>query len=473
MTVPQEPDSFHLLCRSPVAEWLLHEARDLEDAGAVVGEFCRRLSASDFPLYRLFVTIRTLHPQVAAIGYQWRHGDSAPSEVPRGHGIDDQDIYLRSPIKAIHDGAPEVRRRIGDPGVELDFPILADLQAEGATDYLVLPLRFSQGRVNVITIATDRVTGFADAEIGRFKSLLPLLALVLEAKTTQRIASTLLSTYLARDAGRRVLSGLIKRGDGITIAAALWYCDLRGFTATTEVLARDQIIGLLNDYFAAMVEAVHGHGGEVLKFIGDAMLAIFPIADDLDRDRACLAALAAAEDALAALNRVNERRRAMGKETLEAGIALHTGAVTYGNIGAPDRLDFTVIGSAVNLVTRLERRCAELGLPLLASAQFASPCGSTLISIGPHRLRGFAQPQELFVLPSQTVRKAAGAAGAKAATIAPLSLRPSGEAVDIFDRQVAGHDRDGNPQLADELAGESRNQGSGPARAGGGAEHKD
>ncbi len=399
MSASGESDSPAPLGSDPVAAWLLHDARDLADTRSVIGELCRRLLATGFPLYRLFLSIRTLHPQVATIGYQWRRGESLPSETPREHGIDRQDVYLRSSIKLIHDGSTEIRRRLADAATPRDFPILDDLRAEGVTDYMLLPLRFSSQRVNAISIATDRAGGFSDGEIARFKNLTPHLALVLEIKETRRIASTLLDTYLGRDAGRRVLGGLIQRGDGTTLAAALWYCDLRSFTATTEMLPRDEIIALLNDYFGCMVGAVHRHGGEVLKFIGDAMLAIFPIADDFDRDRACMAALAAAEDALADLDHLNERRQADGKAILEADIALHAGAVMYGNIGAPDRLDFTVIGTAVNLVTRLERKCTELGQRLLASARFASPCGSKLVSVGHYRLRGFSQPQEIFALP--------------------------------------------------------------------------
>jgi adenylate cyclase len=395
-----------------VATWLLDDARDLADTRTVISDLCQRLLASGFPLYRLFLSIGTLHPQVATIGYQWRRGDSLASETPREHGIDRQDVYLRSPIKLIHDGVPEVRRRLVDLAAPREFPILDDLVAEGVTDYLIVPLRFSSRRVNAVSIATDRPGGFSEAELGRFKNLIPLLALVLDVKETRRVASTLLDTYLGRDAGRRVLGGLVQRGDGITLAAALWYCDLRSFTATTETLPRDQIIALLNDYFACMVGAVHRHGGEVLKFIGDAMLAIFPIVDDLDRDRACVAALAAAEDALADLDDLNERRLADGKAVLEADIALHSGAVMYGNIGAPDRLDFTAIGTAVNLVTRLERMSEELGQRLLASARFASPCGSKLVSVGHYRLRGFSQPQEIFALPPRIAKRRATARAA-------------------------------------------------------------
>jgi adenylate cyclase len=389
----------------PVATWLLRDAHDLTDTRSVISELCQRLLASGFPLYRLFLSIRTLHPQVAAIGYQWRRGDALASETAREHGIDRQDVYLRSPIKLIHDGVPEIRRRLADLMAPREFPILDDLAAEGASDYLIVPLRFSSQRVNAVSIATDRAGGFSEAESIRFKNLVLLLALVLDVRETQRVASALLDTYLGRDAGRRVLGGLVQRGDGITLAAALWYCDLRSFTATTETLPRDQIIALLNDYFGCMVGAVHRHGGEVLKFIGDAMLAIFPIADDLDRDRACLAALAAAEDALADLDDLNERRLADGKAILEADIALHTGAVMYGNVGAPDRLDFTAIGTAVNLVTRLERMSEELEQRLLASARFASPCGSKLVSVGHYRLRGFSQPQEIFALPPRVAKR--------------------------------------------------------------------
>lgn len=382
-----------------IAEWLLREARDLPDSRTVVSELGKRLCREGFPVLRLFVSLRTLNPQVLAIGLAWRRGDREASEVPRAHSILDSPQYLNSPIRLIFEGAPMVRRRICASAGALDFPILAELKEEGVTDYLALPLRFSQERMNVISIATDRPGGFLPAEIDHFEELMPLLALVLEVKETRRIATTLLETYLGRDAGRRVLSGLVKRGDGTTIAAALWYCDLRGFTRMSEALPRDEVIATLNDWFAAMTEPVHAHGGDVLKFIGDAMLAIFPIADDLDRDRACHAALNAAEAALARLDELNAGRVEAGKAPLEMGLALHIGAVMFGNIGAPDRLDFTVIGPAVNLVTRFEGLCAGLGRRLVASSRFASPCGSRLRSIGLHALRGIDEPQEVFTLP--------------------------------------------------------------------------
>ncbi|MGH6962118.1 MAG: adenylate/guanylate cyclase domain-containing protein [Dongiaceae bacterium] len=403
------PQSNSVLCIDAVAQWLLHDARGLPGTREVVGSLCERLIADGFPLYRMFVTTQTLHPEVAAIGSQWRRGDAQATEMPRGHGILREDIYLQSPIKLIHDGAPEVRWRADQPVPPASFPVVGELRAEGVTDYLMLPLRFGQGRVNAISVATDHPGGFSDAQVARFRDLVLLLAPVLEVKETQRVAATLLGTYLGRDAGRRVLGGLIRRGDGVTIAAALWYCDLRGFTTLSEQLPRDAVITLLNDYFECIAAPVHHHGGEVLKFIGDAMLAIFPMDNDLDRDRACLAALAAAEEALAELAALNEVRRGDGKAPLTVGIALHSGPVMYGNIGAPDRLDFTVIGPAVNLVTRLERLCSELGQSLLASARFASYCGSKLISLGRHPLRGIAAEEELFALPTAVAAQAGAA----------------------------------------------------------------
>ncbi len=382
-----------------LVEWLVREARELPSMAAVIGGFARHLAQDGLSFQRLFVSTRTLHPQLAAVGYVWRHGDQDAREAPRPHGILESALYLGSPIKIVFDSGQEVRRRLEAPESTEEFPILAEMRAEGATDYVAMPIRLSQGRMNVLTLATDRQGGFAEAELALVRDALPYLALVLEIKETRRMAATLLETYLGRDAGRRVLGGLVKRGDVVSLAAALWYCDLRNFTALSERMERGELIGALNDYFACMAGAVHAHGGEVLKFIGDAMLAIFPIADDLDRDRACLAAFAAAEDALAAFDEMNTRRRADGLETLELGLALHAGSVTYGNIGAPDRLDFTVIGPAVNMVTRLESLCRKLGRRLLASARFASPCGSKLIPLGRHALRGIAEPQEIFGLP--------------------------------------------------------------------------
>src|SRR5215468_1159303 len=189
MTAVPHPAPYAALGSDPVVAWLLREAGDLADTRSVIGGLCQRLHATGFPLYRLFLSIRTLHPQVATIGYQWRRGESLPSETPREHGIDRLEVYLRSPIKLIHDGTPEVRRRLTDPATTREFPILAELAAEGVTDYLLLPLRFGSQQINAISVATDRPGGFSEAEVTRFKDLTLPLALVLEVKETRRIAS--------------------------------------------------------------------------------------------------------------------------------------------------------------------------------------------------------------------------------------------------------------------------------------------
>ena len=252
-------------------------------------------------------------------------------------------------------------------------------------------------------MTTTRPQGFSDAEIASVGALMPLLAMVVEGHEWHRLAKSLLEIYLGEDAGRQVLGGSVRRGQSTTIAAAIWFCDLRDFTAMSNQLPRDEVIALLNDYFDAMARPVHAHGGEILKFVGDAMLAIFPMQDDLDRDHKCHVALRAAHEAFDALDALNEIRASAGKPPLRAGIGLHAGSVSYGNIGAvignSARLDFTAIGPAVNLASRIQDLCRGLNRPLLASKAFASPCGSMLVPSGKFDLAGFPEPQEIYGLP--------------------------------------------------------------------------
>jgi adenylate cyclase len=379
-------------------DWLLGEGRWLTTPGEMLTVLCERLVAQGLPIDRVGLHIRTLHPELLATRTLWQRGTAAALETLYARS-DPRESFLRSPFFVVYDTGETLRRRLDGPSEDFDFPILADLKAEGFTDYVVAPIRFTTGQMHATTWASRRAGGFRDADVSSIAQLLPALAAIAEVHEARRVTTTLLATYLGQQAGLRVLNGTIRRGDGETIAAALWYCDLRGFTAMSDALPRDEVIALLNDYFECMARPVEARGGELLKFIGDAILAIFPITDDLDRDRACRAALAAAEAALAELAALNARRAAEGAAELKIGIGLHTGAVMYGNIGAPGRLDFTVIGPAVNLVTRLESLCPALGQPLLTSARFASPCGSKLVSLGLHPIKGFADPQEIFGLP--------------------------------------------------------------------------
>ena len=384
-----------------IADWLLGQGRRIAAPEALLDQLCRRLIDQGVPIDRVGLHSRTLHPQVAGTRVLWR-SDAARIEETAYQRDGDLagEAYRRSPLYAVYaDGRP-LRRRLEGPDARLDFPVLAELRDEGLTDYLVLPLISIDDEVRSLTSwGSRRPGGFGDLDIATIAGLLPAFAALAEIHERRRMTSTLLDTSLGGDAGRRVLGGQIKRGDGVTIAAALWFCDLRDFTRLSDELPGDAVIALLNDYFACMAAPVRARGGEVLKFIGDAMLAIFPIRDDLDRDRACHGALAAAVDALAGLDALNAARSAASLPPLGVGLALHTGSVMYGNIGAPDRLDFTVIGPAVNLVTRIEGLCKPLGRRLLGSARFASPCGSRLVPLGRHPLKGIAEPQAIFTLP--------------------------------------------------------------------------
>jgi adenylate cyclase len=380
--------------------WLLRDGRTQPTGRELMRGLGTALAEGGFPLMRMLLAKPTLHPQIASIAYRWARGTPDVESFTREHDIWQSDQYLRSPMALIYAGEPMIRRRLFGPNLKLDFPILEDLVAEGGTDYAIFGLRRGDGRpLAVISIATDAPGGFTDDQFTGFQTLLPLLSLIVDVIETRLTAKSLLEIYLGGDAGKRVMGGLIRRGESVTIAAAIWQCDLRDFTAMSNQLPRDEVLAILNDYFDAVTRPVMARGGEILKFIGDAVLAIFPMRDDLDRDAKCLTALQAAEESLEALRDVNELRASAGKQPLSIGIGLHAGSVSYGNIGSQTRLDFTVIGPAVNLAARITGLCRPLNQPLLASRAFASPCGSKLVPLGHYPMHGFDQPQEVYGLP--------------------------------------------------------------------------
>ena len=305
---------------------------------------------------------------------------------------------MSSPIRRIYeDGAP-IHCRIEPGEGKLEFPILEDLRRQGYRDYTLRPLPFSTGQINAIGFSTKDPAGFNEADIELIDAVLPALGAVLELRHLLRTARGLLDVYVGPRSGRKILNGTIKRGDGEQINAVLWYCDLRNFTGLSEHLPRDELITLLNDYFERMAAPVEAHGGEILKFIGDAILAIFPITDGLDPQKACCAGIDAAQEALQGLSELNALRRAQGQTPLRCGIALHKGDVMYGNIGAPGRLDFTVIGPAVNLVTRIEDKTRDLDPPIVFSHKVAERCGRPHRSLGRHAFKGIDGDWEVFTL---------------------------------------------------------------------------
>lgn len=380
-----------------VVDWLLNEGRFLPRTRDMVSELCDRLLDAGVPVARVQLSIRTIHPQILTIGYQWRRGAET---VQRELGFDmmNDPSYLRSPVKVIHDGAGALRRRLNDPRVADDFPILGELREQGYTDYLAVPLAFSDGSINTVTWASDDPDGFSDRHLSSLYELLTHLSLCVEVQAVRQIAATLLDTYIGHQAGERVLEGHIQRGDAETIHAVLCYSDLRGFTAMSDALPRDQLVQLLNDYFERMVSAIHDHGGQVLKFLGDGLFAIFPLRDAGFRYYVCRQAMHAAVQAQRAIDALNLEREAAGSPPIRFGLALHVGDVVYGNIGGLDRLDFTAIGPSVNLTARLEKLSGELEVPVVMSAEFAKTAPGPLVSLGRHLLRGVAEPQEVFTL---------------------------------------------------------------------------
>jgi adenylate cyclase len=384
---------------APLIDWLLETRLRRLRATLLFDEFCRRLRDLGVPLDRATLHVPQLHPQLRSVTLQWDVESGGAIETGRAHGIEDTDFFRLSPVRPVFDGQPAVRRRLEAPDCPMDFPVLRDLAAAGYRDYLMHPLPFSRGRIKAIGIASRRPGGFDDCDLALFEAVLPAFAAVLELGHLHRTARSLLDTYVGPNTGERILSGSIRRGDGQVISAVLWYCDLRDFTELSERLPLDQVIQLLNDYYDHVAKPIERHRGEILKFIGDALLAIFPIdPEDQAPCRACEAALAAAEDALEGLGAMNRARQEAGQARLHFGIALHRGEVMYGNVGAADRLDFTVIGPAVNLVTRMESLARTLDPPLVLSPAFAAASTRPCRSLGRHALKGIAEAQEVMTL---------------------------------------------------------------------------
>jgi len=312
--------------------------------------------------------------------------------------------WQRSPFYRLEESGEPLLRRHLTAETEPEFSIFADLRADGMTDYVAIANRFTGdeiiGRMDCVysSWATDASQGFDDDDVADLCRLTPFLALAVKSASLARIAGTLVETYLGRDPGRRVLQGRIARGVAERIEAVLWFSDLRGYTRISDTASPGDIIPLLNHYADAIISAVHEQGGDVLKLMGDGLLAIFTAED---RGRACDAALTAALAARRSVTLANQRRAAKGLPITDMYLGLHIGEVFYGNIGSKDRLDFTVVGPAVNEVSRIAALCRSVEQPLLVSSTFASALGearSRLVSVGRYALRGVGRAQDLFTL---------------------------------------------------------------------------
>jgi len=382
-------------------QWAIREAWTFRKPHELVNEACRRLIADGIPLWRFTSNILALHPEVFGDVYVWRRQTGRAEYIGAQHTSQQTAPATtgNNPLRLAAERRAMVRLRLTEEHPEFDFPLLQELRDDGGTDYVVLPMEFNDGSVGLVTAATDRDGGFSDRDLAILRDFIMVVARAAENLAIRALAARFLDIYVGHDAGRRILNGQIMRGSGDTIHAALWFCDLRGFTALSDALPRETLIGLLNAFFDCMAGAVQNAGGEILKFIGDGMLAIFPVTDDRDAATASGAALQAATDAAEAMAQFNGTRAVEGAEPLGYGITLHVGDVMYGNIGASGRLDFTVIGPAVNLVNRMQKLARELDQPLLVSAEFAAECRDPrLTSIGAHEFRGVIGGQEIFTL---------------------------------------------------------------------------
>ena len=395
----QPPSEDLAAVANPLVDWLLLEAWKAKTSPELVAALADALVRHGFPLWRLRLFIRTLHPQLFAYGFLWQKGIDGIQEFQASHENVQSDMYTSSPFYRIINGEGGIRRRLEGPSPRLDFPVLEDLVREGATDYVAMPLRFSDGQINILVLTSDRPGGFSTHELGQLYEILPTLSCQVESHAQRLSSLSLLRAYLGRNAGPRVLDGLVKRGDGEDIHAVIWFSDLRNSTQLAEAQSRDDYLATVNQYFDCVAGAVIDNGGEVLKFIGDAILAIFAIGDAENAARdSCARALDAFRDAEQRLAAVNREREADGKPALAFGAGLHVGDLTYGNIGTEHRLDFTVIGAAVNEASRIEGLCKPLGRTILVSSRFAAGCPRDLVSLGEHDLRGVREPQEIFTL---------------------------------------------------------------------------
>lgn len=382
-----------------VVDWLTNGTRDQRFIDNIFAEMCVRLQQVGIPLKRSTLHILIQHPQWLGARFMWSDGMREADISRVDFDVRERPEYIGSSANEIQTGATEVRENLErDPALGRKHRLYDEMRATGLTDYVAWPLYHTLGKQHLVTFATDRRGGFDDAHIAALKKLLPVLALVSEIRVKNRLARTLLETYVGAHAGELILAGATRRGTGTTVRAAIMICDLRDFTKISDNWPRDDVIDLLNDYFDAMSDPITRHGGEILKFIGDGLLAIFP----LHEPNACANLLRAVTEARGAMVALNERNSTTGRAPLNYGIGVHVGDVMYGNIGSTSRLDFTVIGPAVNMASRLEALTKQLGKPVLLSRDFAELVDREfeLERVGQHAVRGFSEPIELFAFQS-------------------------------------------------------------------------
>jgi adenylate cyclase len=390
-----------------INRWIVRASLDGADAPAIVAGTCERLAAAGVPLMRAALASDMLDPSFDSLGVRWKRGHGATQEAfLRTPDATLDEEWLQSPWHVLVEGrADRLRRRLDAAYVAGEFPVLDEFRQNGGTDYVAMIVRLGEGmwlgdtRGVLTSWLTDAPGGFGDAAIELVAATLPPLATMFLWRSMQRSARALMTTYLGTDAAERVLAGNVVRGRAECIRAVVWYSDLVGFTRIADAHRSQVVLAMLNDYAEAQVDTIEAHGGHVLKFIGDGLLAIFPDGNESD---ACARALDAAAQARRRLDALNARRSAAGLPVSDAHVALHIGELLYGNVGSPRRLDFTVLGAAVNEAARIEALCGSLDQRVIVSNAFAQAAGvdarPRLVSLGRYAMKGVARPQELYTL---------------------------------------------------------------------------
>ncbi len=394
-----------------IVDWALQQGLYGTHFEPLLTELCEKLVAAGMPLCRVNFSMRTLHPEIGAFAYRWKRVGGIMRENYERESTDNpRHEWHQSPLKALVESEHmELRYRLTPENRPFPFPMFEDLVAQGVTDYLATQVVFIPDLTAymgadvpaggmLITWAADGPEGFSQADLDAIHRLKPAIALALKSNGMAQMADDLLAAYLGGDAARRVMSGSIQRGSVDAIEAVILYFDLSGFTRLSEALPGPEIIELLNAYFGAVVPLIEARGGNVLKFMGDGMLAIFAKDTVEDTEWAAVDAICAIRDAVA---EVSAARRAEGLAATGCTMSAHAGEALYGNIGAPTRLDFTVIGPAVNTAARINAMSAHVDQPIVIGANVARPLldrRPDLVSLGQYRLRGVSERQELFTL---------------------------------------------------------------------------
>jgi adenylate cyclase len=383
-----------------IYDWLIDGARSARTSVAFLKETCERLVAAGIPLWRVGAFVRTPHPDVFGRSFIWRQGadvavNAADFDLP------DSPQFIRSPLAILYRTRQEVRYRLDDPESKR-FPFFDDMRAEGVTDYIALPLFFTDGSIQAASWTTKQPGGFSDEQLAWLRKIIAPFARLGEIFALRRTASVLLDTYVGNRAGERILAGQIRRGHAEAMQASIWLSDLRGFTALSDRLPAETVVDILNHYFDCQVASIRAHGGEVLKYMGDGLLAVFPIDEYVgDARQVCSNVLEAARESRAGVDALHYPNG----ETVERfrfGVALHVGRILYGNIGGGNRLDFTCIGPAVNLAARLEKLTGRLRRTIVASEGFASVCSGGWSDLGEFPIAGFSKAERVYGLLDET-----------------------------------------------------------------------